>query len=429
MNAKERFYSGMARETISKITASKGNWTAFLTTMARNYEFTYPEQVMIYAQRPNATFCKPYDEWNNEKYRRYVKRGSTGIALFVTSGNKPYLRYVFDVADTGIRRSSPELKAWEVTAENRAFLMSAMERSFGVKAEGLFEAQLEDIAMTLATEYWADHQKPFLDIVANSFLEEYDELNIEVAFKTAVANSVAYTMYSRLVENPDHYFEHEDFQKVFDFNSRQTVNALGTAVNEISTRMFQEIEKAIDEFEQSKDTERSEYDERNDLQTGWGLQNPGYGAGKPERQELGQVWQDAQSISGAEQSDASERPDFDGETVPASVGDRGHSEHQNGTADEAVSGTESGTGQGDRPDGLGKTHEQPESTGRGSRDDRAYQQLSLNLFLSENEQISFIDRAESFTPSAFSFAQEEIDHFLLLGSNTDEARKLLPWSI
>jgi len=236
MNAKERFYSGMARETISKITASKDNWTAFLTTMARNYEFTYPEQVMIYAQRPNATFCKPYDEWNDEKYRRYVKRGSTGIALFVTNENKPYLRYVFDVADTGIRRSSPELKAWEVTAENRAFLMSAMERSFGVKAEGLLEAQLEDIAMTLATEYWADHQKSFLDIVANSFLEEYDELNIEVAFKTAVANSVAYAMYSRLVENPDNYFEHEDFQKVFDFNSRQTVNALGTAVNAISTR-------------------------------------------------------------------------------------------------------------------------------------------------------------------------------------------------
>ena len=425
MNAKERFYSGMARETISKITASKENWTAFLTTMARNYEFTYPEQVMIYAQRPNATFCKPYDEWNDEKYRRYVKRGSTGIALFVTSGNKPYLRYVFDVADTGIRRSSPELKAWEVTAENRAFLMSAMERSFGVKAEGLLEAQLEDIAMTLATEYWADHQKPFLDIVANSFLEEYDELNIEVAFKTAVANSVAYTMYSRLVENPDHYFEHEDFQKVFDFNSRQTVNALGTAVNEISTRMFQEIEKAIDEFEQSKDTERSEYDERNDLQTGWGLQNPGYGAGEPERQNPGQVWQDAQSISGTEQSNASERPDFDGETVPASLGDRGRSERQNGTADEAVSKTESGTGQGNRPDGLGKTHEQPESTGRGSRDEGAYQQLSLNLFLSENEQISFIDRAESFTPSAFSFAQEEIDHFLLLGSNTDEARKIV----
>ena len=129
MNAKERFYSGMARETIGKITANKDNWTAFLTTMARNYDFTYPEQVMIYAQRPNATFCKPYEDWNDEKYRRYVKRGSTGIALFVTNRDKPYLRYVFDVADTGVRRSSPELKPWEVTAENRAYVMDAMVSS------------------------------------------------------------------------------------------------------------------------------------------------------------------------------------------------------------------------------------------------------------------------------------------------------------
>ena len=126
MNAKERFYSGLARETIGKITSNKDNWTSFLVTMSRNYEFTYPEQVMIYAQRPNATFCKPYDEWNDEKYRRYVRRGSTGIALFVTNRDKPYLRYVFDVADTGVRRSSPELKPWEVTEENRAYVMEAM---------------------------------------------------------------------------------------------------------------------------------------------------------------------------------------------------------------------------------------------------------------------------------------------------------------
>ena len=153
MNAKERFYSGMARETIGKITANKDNWTAFLTTMARNYDFTYPEQVMIYAQRPNATFCKPYEDWNDEKYRRYVKRGSTGIALFVTNRDKPYLRYVFDVADTGVRRSSPELKPWEVTADNRDYVMDAMERTFGVKADGLLEAQLEVIAQSLASEY------------------------------------------------------------------------------------------------------------------------------------------------------------------------------------------------------------------------------------------------------------------------------------
>ena len=134
MNAKERFYSGLARETIGKITSNKDNWTSFLVTMSRNYEFTYPEQVMIYAQRPNATFCKPYDEWNDEKYRRYVRRGSTGIALFVTNRDKPYLRYVFDVADTGVRRSSPELKPWEIIeAEISRLRMVAISLSkFGI---------------------------------------------------------------------------------------------------------------------------------------------------------------------------------------------------------------------------------------------------------------------------------------------------------
>ena len=425
MNAKERFYSGMAKETINRITANKDNWTSFLTTMARNYEFTYPEQVMIYAQRPGATFCKPYEEWNDEKYRRYVRRGSTGIALFVTNRDKPYLRYVFDVADTGTRRSSPELKPWEVTNKNRAYVMDTMERTFGVKADGLLEAQLEEIAQGLASEYWADNRKQFLDIVANSFLEEYDELNIEVAFKRAVANSVSYAMYCRLVENPDNYFEHEDFLNVFDFNTRQTVNTLGTAVNAISSRMFQEIEKAIGEYEQNRAAERSADYERNDLQTGRGLQNPEHQVGEQGNKTFGQIWQDAQSVSGAEQSDAPERHDSDGEPVPASVGDRGHSEVQSGTADGSVSGEEPGTGQSDKSDGVGAAHEQPESTSRGSRDDGAYQQLSLNLFLSESEQISFIDQAESFKPSAFSFAHEEIDHFLLLGSNTDEARKII----
>lgn len=210
MNPKERYYSGVARETIHRITANRENWTSFLATMARNYDFTYPEQVMIYAQRPNATLCKPYEEWNTDQYRRYVKRGSTGIALFVMNQDKPYLRYVFDVADTGVRRSSPSITPWRVTDENRRFIMDEMERVFQVPSEGILEYQLENIAINLAREYWDDFKKPILDIVADSFLEEYDEYNIEVAFKTAVANSVSYAMYSRITENPDNYFEHED---------------------------------------------------------------------------------------------------------------------------------------------------------------------------------------------------------------------------
>lgn len=194
MNPKERYYSGVARETIHRITANRENWTSFLATMARNYDFTYPEQVMIYAQRPNATLCKPYEEWNTDQYRRYVKRGSTGIALFVMNQDKPYLRYVFDVADTGVRRSSPSITPWRVTDENRRFIMDEMERVFQVPSEGILEYQLENIAINLAREYWDDFKKPILDIVADSFLEEYDEYNIEVAFKTAVANSVSYAI-------------------------------------------------------------------------------------------------------------------------------------------------------------------------------------------------------------------------------------------
>ena len=167
-------------------------------------------------------------------------------------------------------------------------------------------------------------------------VEEYDELNIEVAFKNAVANSVSYTMYCRFVESPDNYFEHEDFQKVFDFNTRQTVNALGTAVNAISTRMFQEIEKAIGEHEQIKATERSTDYERDDLQTGRRLSDSEPSVGERGRETSGQVRQDASSIFGTEQSDAPERHDSDGEPVPAPVGDRGNSESQSGVSDGAV---------------------------------------------------------------------------------------------
>ena len=178
MNAKERFYSGLAKETIGKITSNTDNWTSFLRTMSRNYEFTYPEQVMIYAQRPNATLCKPYEEWNTDQYRRYVKRGSTGIALFVMNQDKPYLRYVFDVADTGVRRSSPSITPWRVTDENRRFIMDEMERVFQVPSEGILEYQLENIAINLAREYWDDFKKPILDIVADSFLEELSLIHI-----------------------------------------------------------------------------------------------------------------------------------------------------------------------------------------------------------------------------------------------------------
>lgn len=425
MSTKARVYSGIAKETIAKITSSTEEWTSFLKTMSRNYEFTYPDQVMIYAQRPGATCCKPYDEWNEEPYHRYVRRGSTGIALFVANGDSPYLRYVFDIADTGTRRSSPALNPWKVTNENRAYVSETLERVFGVTGNGLLESQLEDIALSLAEEYWDAYKSPILDIVANSVPTGYDEINIKAAFRKAAAASVAYTMYCRLVDNPDSYFEHEDFLNVFDFNTRQMTNALGTAVSTISSRMFQEIEKAIKEYEQLKTAERRVDYERHDLQTDRRLSDPEHSVADWDRgsEAVGQVWQNAEALSGAEQSDIPERHDPDRNPVSAPVGNRGDSDSQSRVADEAISGTESGTGQGNKSDGLGTAHEQPESTGRGSSDDGAYQQLSL--FPTEKQQIEKIERAESQVPSAFSFTQEEIDTILRSGINEEKGREIV----
>ena len=426
MNAKERFYSGMARETIHRITANKDNWTSFLTTMGRNYDFSYPEQVMIYAQRPSATFCKPYEDWNNDQFKRYVRRGSKGIALFVTDSDKPYLRYVFDVADTGRRRTAPNLEPWIIKDEHRESVQVALEKTFGVNADGGLEYQLEQVAVSLAGDYWDEYKNRLLDIVENSFLEEYDNYNIEVSFKKAVTASVTYAMYTRCGVNPDDYFEHEDFMNVFDFNTRQTTNVLGTAVSTIASQMFTEIERAITEYEHDRQAERSQsYDERIDLHSERGLLYPGSEAGTSGDEAPGQVRQDAQSVPAGEQSDAVERPDLDGAAVPAPAGDRRDSAPQSGAADEPVPAEEPGTGQSDQSDGLGAAHEQPESAGRGSSDDGAYQQLTLNLFLSEEEQIRIIDEAESRQFSAFSFSQDEIDHVLMLGSNADNARMLV----
>ena len=426
MTPKTAYYAAMAEDAARQVTGSRERWTSFLTTAGRLYKYPYHEQLMIHAQRPDATACAEYDLWN-EKMNRYVKRGSKGIALLDTRGDRPRLRYVFDVSDTGTRRNSRPVTLWKVQDEHIQPIQDALEKAYGVPAVGhSLETQIENIARQLATEYWNDNAKQISDIVANSYLEGYDEYNIGASFRNAATISIAYTLYSRCVDNPDDYFEHEDFLDIFDFNTRQTANALGTAVSEMSSQVFREIEVTIRNYERSKQAERSQNnDERNDLQTERGLLHPEPGTDRNRSEAAGQVWQNEESIPGAEQQDSVQRPDPDREVVPPSEGDRRDSDPQSGAADEPVSAEQSGTGQRDSADGVGSAHEQPESTGGGNRDDGAYQQLSLNLFLSEAEQISFIDEAESRKPSAFSISQEQIDHFLVLGSNTDNHRMMV----
>ena len=424
MNSKERFYSGVARETIQRLTSGMDSWLSFLKLMGRNYEFTYPEQVMIYAQRPNAMLCKGYEEWNSDEYRRYVRRGSKGIALFVTDSSKPYLRYVFDVSDTGTRRSSPALNIWSVTDEYRPMLQARIEKSFDVETKGTLEMQLERTAERLAAEYWEEYKEQFFDIIENSYLEEYDRDNLEMAFRNAVSISTTYALYARCVGNPDEYFGYDDFKNVFDFNTRKTINALGTAVGSITAQICRELELAIEEYEHNKDTERSIYDERNELYEDRRLSDPEYDSEGDRTEGTGQIRKDEERVPEEPQANDLQRHDSGRNIVSASVGDPGDSDSKEGADDVRTVEAESGSRQKDHADGVGETYEHVGRTSGRDDSDGAYQQLSLNLFLSENEQISFIDlRAESQKPSAFSFEQSEIDHMLQLGWNADEGRK------
>jgi len=424
MNSKERFYSGVARETIHRLTSNVDSWLSFLQLMGRNYEFTYPEQVMIYAQRPDAIFCRTYEEWNNDEFKRYIRRGSKGIALFVSDSSKPSLRYVFDVSDTGTRRSSPDLNIWRVTEEYQPLIHDMLERAFEVESEGTLERKLETLAQKLTNEYWDEFEEQFFDILENSFLEEYDRDNIGMAFRNAVSVSATYALYLRCTENPDEYFEQADFQNVFDFNTRQTVNALGTAVNAITSRVYKEIERVLEEYEKSKDIERGHYNERNELYENRGLSDSGHAVKSDRTKGTGQVRTDEERVPEEPPTDDLQRHDSGRDVIPASVGSSGDSDSQKETDDVRIADPEPGTRQKDQADGMGKTHEHVRRTSGRDDSDGDYQQLSLNLFLSEDEQISFIDfRAESQKPSAFSFEQSEIDHILQFGSNSDESRK------
>lgn len=428
MNEKERYYDFVASSTIDEITKSMESWTSFLSTMGRNYNFSYPEQVMIYAQRPNATLCKEFDDWRDDKLR-YVKRGSKGIALFVTDRERPYLRYVFDVADTGERKNSLALdELWTIEDRHRKPIQSALEKTYGVKIKGAMEMQFEETAQVLAKEYWDDNKSDFIDIVADSFLEEYDEFNIEVAFKNAVSISATYALYSRCVDVPGVYFEHDDFLNIFEFNTRKTINALGTAVNSVTTQIFKEIERVVLDVEKSIESERSKNDEeRNELLESGRLFDSGHSDSKQRGEASREVWQHEESIPSGTQADDLQRHDSERNTIPAPLGSTGNSEPENGIIDEAAIREESGTGQKEQSDVVGTAHERSKSTSRRNRDDGAGVQLTLDLFLSEDEQIKFIDEAKSVEKPifAFSFSQEEIDSFLQQGSNTENARMMI----
>ena len=426
MPSKTEFYRQMADHVATQLTGSWQEWAGFLTTAARLYKYPFHEQLLIYAQRPDATACAEYDLWN-EKMGRYVRRGSKGIALVDDSGDKPRLRYVFDITDTGTREHSRTPWLWKLEEQHRDSVSAMLERTYEVGGDDLAQ-QLEAVAGKLAGEYWNEHRQDFLYIVDGSFLEEYDEFNIEVQFKAAATVSITYALMSRCGLEPERYFDHEDFMAIFDFNTPSTIGALGTAVSQINQQVLRQIGVTIRNAEREAIKERRpQHEESHELHPERRLSDSRPEAEPAAGEAPGQVRQDAESIPQGTPSHPIQPAADEREAVPAPSGDRRDRPEQTG-ADDAPAGEGSGSHRGtesQRSHEVGGADEHLQSSGRGNPDGGAYQQLTLNLFLSEAEQIQSIDEAENVahTSSAFSFAQNDIDHVLRLGGNTDRQRE------
>ena len=419
MPSKLQSYTQMAEQVAAGLTGSYLRWTAFLTTAARLYKYPFPEQMMIFAQRPDATACAEYDLWNNTM-GRYVRRGSKGIALLDDSGDRPRLKYVFDVSDTGGRENARQLYLWQYRPEHEAPVIEALEKAYDIPAEYGLADQLEKVAARLADEYWTENQRDILRIVDDSFLEEYDDFNIGVAFRSAATVSITYALMSRCGLEPEAYFEHEDFLNIFDFNTPATVTALGTAVSQSSQQVLRQIGATIKHYEY----ERSQANERTELHPERGVSDSRTDLGGTAPAEaLGQVRLDAENLSEGTSDGALQQPSSDREADSAPAGDRRGSEQPSGADDPRAgeSGRRNGEPESQRPDALGGFDEHLQGPGGGDYPDGAYQQLTLNLFLPEQEQIQIIQQAESVkqAPSALSFSQADIDAELRNGSGTE----------
>ena len=436
MPNKLQAYAEQAERTARQITGSHLAWTAFLTTAARLYKYPYNEQLMIYMQRPEATACAEYDFWNG-KMGRYVRRGSTGIALIDASGYKPRLKYVFDVSDTGGKENARRVNLWELKDAHTDSVSAMLERNYGVSGKNGLAEQFESVASQLAAEYWRDHSRDILGIVADSYLEEYDDYNIEVAFKNAAAVSITYSLMSRCGMQPEDHFEHEDFFSIFDFNTPRTVAALGTAVSEINEQVLRQIEVTIRNYEREHSAERTaEHGEQPDLHDERRLPDP-----RPEDRGAGaaprQVRTDAPEVPEGASSHPLEPDDLGGDPVPAPAGDRAGGAEPSGAddAEAGFGGRSDGSAESPRPIDVGGPDEHLQGAGGGSDSRGADLRITehparggqLSFFPTEAEQITAIEEAESVaqTPFAFSVSQAQLDHVLRLGGNSDNTRMVI----
>ena len=414
MPSKTEEYLALAQRTANGLTRYWESWTDYLTTASRLYKYPFADQLMIYAQRPDATACAEFDIWRN-RMNRYVRRGSKGIALLDESSGFPRLHYVFDVSDTGVRRNSRDPEVWQLGPDLVQPVSEMLAATYGISGERVSQ-QLADVAGKLVADYWDNNSGDILAIVDGSLLMDYDEAGVEMQFKSAAAISVTYTLLERCGLEPAGWFDKDDFQAIYNFSTPDSVYALGAAVSDMSREVLRNIERTVKTTIRRRNNERSqhEYEQQSELHADRGLSSPEPDPASAE-DPAGQVQQDAPELSeaaapGTVQHDAPER-----EPVPAPDGSGADSREPDAADHGAASETDPGPGQGEPANGMGAAHEQPESAGRGTGADGADLQLS---FLDANipteaQQIEEIDRAESKKmPSAFVLSQAEIENEL-----------------
>ena len=415
MPSKTEEYLALAQRTANGLTRYWENWTDYLTTASRLYKYSFADQLMIYAQRPDATACASFDIWNN-RMNRYVRRGSKGIALLDQSSSVPRLHYVFDVSDTGVRRNSRDPEVWQYNDDLKQPVSEMLAATYGISGERVSQ-QLADVAGKLVADYWDNNGEDIRAIVDGSLLMDYDEAGVEMQFKSAAAISVTYTLLERCGLEPAGWFDKDDFQAIYNFSTPDSVYALGAAVSDMSREVLRNIERTVKTTIRRRNAERSQYEyeqQERDLLDRRGLPSPEPDP-EPAPEAAGQVRQAAPDVSdepspGAVPHDASER-----ESVPAPDGGGADGREPDAAEHGATSEAEPGPGQSAEPTDVGAAHEQPESAGRGTGDDGADLQLSFldAPIPTEAQQIEKIDRAESEkTPSAFVLSQAEIENEL-----------------
>ena len=415
MSSKTEEYLALAQRTANGLTRYWESWTDYLTTASRLYKYSFADQLMIYAQRPDATACADYDVWNS-RMNRYVRRGAKGIALLDESSGFPRLHYVFDVSDTGVRRNSRDPEVWQFNDDLKQPVSEMLSKTYGISGERVSQ-QLADVAGKLVADYWDNNGGDIRAIVDGSLLMDYDEAGVEMQFKSAAAISVTYTLLERCGFEPAGWFDKDDFQAIHDFSTPDSVYALGAAVSDMSREVLRNIERTVKTTIRRRNIERSQYEyeqQERDLLDRRGLPAPEPDP-EPAPEAAGQVRQAAPDVPerpspGAVQHDAPER-----EPVPAPDGGGADSREPDAADDDRTAEAEPSPGQGEEPDGLGEAHEQPAGANRGNHSDGADLQLSfLDAVLpTEAQQIEKIDRAESEkTPSAFVLPQAEIENEL-----------------